>query len=181
MTGPFDLAPGENAMLASQGGTQEQDEQVIQVLQETWQQIPAEQRKVIHAFYCKLHGGWPRILLGFPMRGEPTGVAQAGGPGCGYMLRFVMPVFFQLLDRRDMGLAMAEELAHAYMHAIGHETHTKQPPNNDPSSLELMAYIEAQENAMKKVLYSWPFVDRTAHEALCSRIEQKAKQLPKKG
>jgi hypothetical protein len=181
MAGPFELAPGVSAMLVSQGGTPEQDEQVIKVLQETWQQIPETHRKVIHAFYCNLHGGWPRILLGFPMRGEATGVAQAGGPGCGYMLRFVLPVFFQLLDRQDMGLVMAEELAHAYMHAIGHESHTKKPPNSDSSSPDFRADINAQENAMKGVLYSWPFVDRIAHEALCSRIEEKAKQLPKKG
>jgi hypothetical protein len=182
MIGPVALAPGEYVLFKSQGGTHERDKQLLDLLKETWLLVPADQRRTFHDYYSKLHNGWPQVLLGFAIPGEATGIAQAGGPGRPYMLRFVLPMFFEWLgDRRDRTLAIPEELAHAYMFAIGHESHMKKPPNNNSSSPEHRAYIEAQENAMKEVLYSWPFVDRVAHKNVLAAVKAKAEQLRKTG
>ncbi len=173
MNGFIQLGPDASVLFISQGGTQEQDAELTEVLKETWPQIPAEHRKAIGDAY-NLRNGCVTVVLGSFVPGEAVGLAQANPPGKGFMLRFFLPMFFELLEtRRRRVLAAAEEFAHAYMHAIGDETHTGKPANNDPKSPEYMAFTEAQEAAMRRVLYKWPFVDPTEHEAMCSDVAQR--------
>jgi hypothetical protein len=177
MTGPVDLAPGETALFISQGGTHERDERFLEVLKETWQLVPSDQRKVIYGYYSKLFNGWPVVRLA-PLGGAGT----AGGPKDQFMLWFDSPTILEWpRGKLDAALVIAEELAHAFMYASGHPSHKKDPPNNDRTSPEFLAWDKAREDAMKDVLYSWPFVDQAEHENLLAAVEAKARLLRKTG
>lgn len=60
-------------------------------------------------------------------------------------------------------VVIGEELAHAFLIASQHPTHVSDPPNDSPASPEFQAWDQAREDAMKEVLYQWPF-ERAEHE-----------------
>jgi hypothetical protein len=176
LTGPFRFDTGESLLFVSQGGTQEQDKRLLAALNGTWQLVPPDQRKIIYEHYSKRSNGWPRVFLA-----ALDGAATAGRPEDPFMLWFGLPTIFELpRGEQDMVLAIAEELAHAYMTAIGHETH-KVPPTNDTTSPEYLAFDDAREEAMKGLLYSWPFVDRAEHEKLVATVQAKARSMRGEG
>jgi hypothetical protein len=172
MTGPFRFDTGESVLFVSQGGTHEQDGRLLAALNRTWQLVPSEQRKAIYDYYRKRSNGMPRVFLA-----ALGGAATAGGPEDPFMLWFGLPTIFELpRGEQNMVLAIAEELAHAYMTAIGHETH-QHPPTDDTTSPEYLAFDNAREEAMRGVLYSWPFVDRAEHEQLIAAVQARARSM----
>jgi hypothetical protein len=176
MTGVFRFDTGESVLFVSQGGTHEQDERLLAALNRTWSLVPPEQREVIHEYYSKRFNGLPRVFLA-PLGGAGT----AGMPKDPFMLWFGLPIIFELpRGEQDIALAIAEELAHAFMIAIGHESH-KEPPTNDKTSPEYLAFDNAREEAMKGVLYSRPFVDRAEHEKLIATVQEKARSMRGQG
>jgi hypothetical protein len=175
MTGPVDLAPGESVLFISQGGTQEQDERFLEVLKETWQLVPSDSRKTILDYYRKRFNGWPVVRLA-PLGGAGT----AGGPNDPFMLWFDSSTILHWpRGKPDALLVIAEELAHAFMYAVQHPSHMQDPPNNDRASQEYLAWDKTREEAMKEVLFSWPFVDRADHENLIVAVEAKAMSMRK--
>jgi hypothetical protein len=176
MTGPVDLAPGENVLFISQGGTHEQDERFLAVLKGTWQLVPSEARNAILEHYRKRFNGWPVVRLG-PLGGAGT----AGGPNDPFMLWFDSSTILEWpRGKQDAALVIAEELAHALMYAIQHYSHITDPQSTDKASPEFLAWDKAREDAMKEVLYSWPFVDRAEHENLLAAVEAKARSMRKR-
>ena len=177
MTGPVDLAPGESVLFISQGGTHEQDERFLEVLKETWQLVPSDCRKAILGFYGKRFNGWPVVRLA-PLGGAGT----AGGPTDSFMLWFDSSTILNWpRGKHDAALVIAEELAHAFMVAVQHPSHMQDPPNNDKTSQEYLAWDKAREDAMKEVLFSWPFVDRADHETLIAAVAEKARSMREHG
>jgi hypothetical protein len=53
------------------------------------------------------------------------------------------------------------------------------PPSNDKTLPEYLAWDRAREDAMKEMLFSWPFVDRADHENLIAAVEAKARSMRK--
>ena len=66
---------------------------------------------------------------------------------------------------------LGEELAHAFLIASRHPTHTTPPPNHSPTSPEHQAWDKAREDAMKEVLYAWQF-DRAVHESVLAWVAE---------
>ena len=176
MTGTIELATGENVLFISQGVTHDQEERFLEVLKETWQSVPPDQRKSIHQYYKKICNGWPVIRLA-PLDGAGT----AGRPNEGFMLCFdSRTILHWPRGKQDAALVIAEELAHAYMIASDDKSHTSDPPNNDKTSPPYKAWDDAREDAMKTILYQWPFVDRAKHENLIAAILAYAESKKKK-
>jgi hypothetical protein len=176
MTGPVDLAPRESVLFISQGG-HDQDGRFLEVLKETWQLVPSDCRKAILSYYGKRFNGWPVVRLA-PLGGAGT----AGGPNDPFMLWFDSSTILNWpRGKYDAALVIAEELAHAFMFAVQHPSHMQDPPNNDKTSQEYLAWDKAREDAMKEVLFSWPFVDRAHHENLIAAVEAKARSIRKGG
>lgn len=177
MTGPVELDLGENILFISQGGTHEQDERFLEVLKETWQRVPSDCRSTILTFYQKRFNGWPVVRLA-PL----GGAGMAGGPKDPFMLCFDLSTILKWpRGKNDAALVIAEELAHAFMFAVQHPSHMQEPPSNDKTSPEHLAWDRAREDAMKEVLFSWPFVDRTDHENLIAAVEANARSMRKGG
>jgi hypothetical protein len=177
MTGPVELAPGEDVLFISQGGTHENDESFLAVLKETWQLVPSDARTTILSYYRKRFNGWPVVRLA-PLGGAAT----AGGPNDPFMLWFDSSTILTWpRGKHDAALVIAEELAHALMFAVQHPSHMQDPPNKDKTSPEYLAWDKAREDAMKEVLFSWPFVDRADHENLIAAVEAKARSMRKGG
>jgi hypothetical protein len=176
MTGSVELGPDEHVLFISQGGSEEQDKRFLEVLKETWQLLPSDSRKTIIEHYKRLSNGWPVVRLG-PL----GGAGAAGGPKDGFMLWFdVSTILGWPRGKQDAAVVIAEELAHAFMFAIQHPSHTAKPPKKDRASPEYVAWDKTREDAMKEVMYSWSFVDRADHERLLAAVEATAR-LKRKG
>lgn len=171
VVGIFELCPGESIFFLGQGGTEEQHKLFLEILKETWQRVPAADRKIILDHYQTLYGCDPRVRLGAPVR-YPAPLAMAGPDGFLFSCD-VLHVFDVPGRRSGIALVIAEELAHAFLKATGHPTHTSYPPSNDLTSPEHRAWIKAMEDAMKEVLFRWPF-DAAEHAKLIAWVESKA-------
>jgi hypothetical protein len=161
MTGPVELVPGEFILFVSQGGTEEQDRRFLAVLKEAWQRVPPSARMTVLEYHRKLYQCDPRVILGARMNDKGP-IAMAGPKGS-----LLWCDLLRILDLPGKDpwavLVIGEELAHAFLIASGHPTHVSDPPNNSPTSPEYQAWDKAREDAMKEVLYQWPF-DRAEHE-----------------
>jgi hypothetical protein len=175
MTGPVDLAPGDTILFISQGGSEDQDNRFLEVLKETWQRVPSDVCKAIMEYYGNPSNRLPVVVLG-PL----NGAGKAGWPIDGFMLWFDLATILSWpRGKLDAVLVIAEELARAYLFAVPHPSHTSDPPNKDPTSPAFLAWDKSREDAMKEVLYSWPFIDRAYHEQLIRVVEQKARSSRK--
>jgi hypothetical protein len=81
---------------------------------------------------------------------------MAGPEGC---LLWCDPLRILDLPGKDPWAVLVggEELAHAFLIASQHPTHTAGPPNDSPASPEYRAWDKAREDATKGVLCQWPF------------------------
>ena len=160
MTGPVELLPGEFVLFVSQGGTEEQDRRFLGLLKEAWQRIPLPARTVILEHHHRVYRYYPKVILGARINNKWP-VAMAGPKGC-----LLWCDLLRILDLPGKDpwavVVLGEELAHAFLTASQHPTHVSDPPNDSPASPEYQAWDTAREDAMKEVLYQWPF-DRTVH------------------
>jgi hypothetical protein len=163
MTGPVELAPGEFILFISQGGTEEQDSRFLAILKDAWRRVPVPARTLILEHHRKRYQCGPRAVLG--ARLNSTWPIAMAGPEGGLLWCDLLRILD--LPGKDPWtvLVIAEELAHAFLIASQHSTHIAPPPNKSPATPEYQAWGKAREDAMKEVLYEWPF-DRAEHEKM---------------
>jgi hypothetical protein len=160
MTGPVELASGEFVLFVSQGGTEEQDRRFLAILKEAWQRVPPPVRTTILEHHHQRYRCDPRVMLG--ARLNSTWPIAMAGPEGGLLWCDLLRIL-DLPGKDPWAVAVVgEELAHAFLIASQHPTHTAAPPNDSPASPEHQAWDKAREDAMKEVLYQWPF-DRAEH------------------
>jgi hypothetical protein len=161
MTGRFELDTGEFILFISQGGTDEQDNHFLAVLKEAWQRVPVAARKLILEYHHQRYHCDPRVTLG--ARLNSTWPIAMVGPEGGLLWCDLLRILD--LPGKDPWavVVFGEELAHAYLIASQHPTHTTPSPNDSPASPEYQTWDKAREDAMKEVLCQWPF-DRAVHE-----------------
>jgi hypothetical protein len=161
MTGPVELVPGEFVFFVSQGGTEEQDSRFLALLKEAWQRLPLPARTVILEHHHRVCHYYPKVILGARIN-DKCPIAMAGPESC--LLWCDLLRILNLPGKDAWAVAvLGEELAHAFLTASQHPTHTAPPQNDLPSSPAYLAWDKAREDAMKEVLYQWPF-DRAEHE-----------------
>jgi hypothetical protein len=166
MTGPVELVPGEFVLFVSQGPSEEQQSQFLDILKETWQLVPSADRRTILDYYRGIYYSHPPVVFGARLN-DQWPIAMNEGEEGDFMLWFDSLRILNLPGGKTSTiLVIAEELAHALMTAIHHPTHIAAPPNDNPASAEHRAWDKAREDAMKEKLYSWRFVNRTEHENL---------------
>ena len=163
MTGPVELLPGEFVLFISQGGTEDQDSRFLALLKQAWQRVPQSARTIVLDHHRKVYYCDPRVVLGARMN-DRCPIAMAGPEGsllwCDRMRILDLP------GKEAWAVAvLGEEFAHAFLIASQHPTHITPAPNDSPGSPEYQAWDKAREDAMKEVLYQWPF-DRAEHQAL---------------
>jgi hypothetical protein len=169
MTGPVELVPGEFVFFISQGGTEDQDSRFLAILKDAWQRVPPPARKIIHDHHRKVYRSIPRVVLGARMN-DKWPIAMAGPEGC--LLWCDRLRILDLPGKDAWAVAvLGEELAHGFLIADRHPTHIEPPPNDSPTSPEHRAWDKPREDAMKEVLYQWPF-DRSVHEAVLQWVAQ---------
>jgi hypothetical protein len=163
MTGPVELLPGEFVLFVSQGGTEERDGRFLGLLKEAWQRVPLPARRTILDHHHRVCGYYPRVTLGARLN-STWPIAMAGPEGS-----LLWCDLLRILDLPGKDpwavLVIGEELAHAFLIASQHPSHVSKPPNDSPASPEYLAWDKAREDAMKDVLYQWPF-DRAEHERI---------------
>ncbi len=163
MTGPVELAPGELILFVSQGGSEEQDNRFLTILKDAWQQVPVAARSLILEDHRRRYHCDPRVMLGARLNATWP-IAMAGPEGC-----LLWCDLLRILDLPGKDawavVVIGEELAHAFLIASEHPSHTSKPPNGSPASPEFQAWDKAREDAMKDVLYEWRF-DRAEHERI---------------
>jgi hypothetical protein len=163
MTGPVELLPGEFVLFISQGGTEEQDSRFLGLLREAWQRVPPPARTAILEHHHRVNHYYPKVILGARIDNRCP-VAMAGPKGC--LLWCDLLRILDLPGKDPWAIAvLGEEVAHAFLIASQHPTHVSDPPNDPSSSPEYQAWDKAREDAMKEVLYQWPF-DRAEHERI---------------
>ncbi len=179
MTGLAELAPGEFVFFVSQGGTEEQDSRFLALLQEAWQRVPPAARRIIIDHHRLVYHCDPRVVLGARMN-DRCPIAMAGPKGC--LLWCDLLRILDLPGKDPWAVAvLGEELAHAFLIASRHPTHTAPPPINSPTSPEHQEWDKAREDAMKEVLYQWPF-DRAEHETVLAwAAETRGGLSPRRG
>jgi hypothetical protein len=163
MTGPVELLDGEFVLFISQGGTEEQDTRFLCLLKDAWQRVPLSARTIILEHHRRVYHYYPRVVLG--ARINNTYPIAMAGPEGGLLWCDLMRILD--LPGKDPWavIVLGEELAHAFLLASQHPSHVSKPPNNSPASPEYLAWDKAREDAMKDVLYQWPF-DRAEHERM---------------
>jgi hypothetical protein len=161
MTGPVELVPGEFVLFVSQGGTEDQDGRFLTLLKEAWQRVPLPARTAILEHHRSVYHCDPKVVLGARVN-DRLPVAMAGPEGC--LLWCDLLRILDLLGQDSWAVVViGEELAHAFLIASQHPSHLSDPPNDSAAPPEFQAWDMAREDAMKEVLYQWPF-DRAAHE-----------------
>jgi hypothetical protein len=161
MTGPVELSPGEFILFISQGGTEKQDSRFLDLLKNAWERVSASARRVILEHHNRLYHYYPKVVLGARMT-DRCPIAMAGPEG-GLLWCDLLRIL-DLPGKEPWAIVvLGEELAHAFLIASQHPTHTAPPPNDSEASPEHQAWDKAREDAMKEVLYQWPF-DRAVHE-----------------
>jgi hypothetical protein len=161
MTGPVELAPGEFVLFVSQGGNEEQDSRFLALLKEAWQRVPLLARSAILEHHRTAYHYHPKVILG--ARPNSTWPIAMAGPE-GSLLWCDLLRILDLPGKDPWAVVViGEELAHAFLIASQHPTHKAPPPNDSPTSPEHQAWDKAREDAMKDVLFQWPF-DRAEHE-----------------
>jgi hypothetical protein len=167
MTGPVELAPGEFVLFVSQGGTEEQDSRFLALLKEAWERVPQVARRVILEHHRTAYHCHPKVILGARIN-SMWPIAMAGPEGS-----LLWCDLLRILDLPGKDswavLVIGEELAHAYLKASQHPSHVSKPPSDSPASPEYQAWDKAREDAMKDVLYQWPF-DRAEHERILAWV-----------
>jgi hypothetical protein len=180
MIGPVQLAPGEFVDFIPQGGNPELHERFLEVLKGTWQRVPAHARTTILEYYRNRDNWYPRVILG-ARASSISPIAMGGGQETGFMAWFDSLAILDLPGKETWAvLVVAEELAHAFMTAIQHPSHISDPPNGEQDSQEYRAWIHAKEEAMKEVLYGWPF-DKAEHEKIIAWVQSKSVQRKPEG
>jgi hypothetical protein len=179
MTGPVELLPGEFVLFVSQGGKEEQDNRFLGLLKEAWQKVPPPARTAILEHHHKVYHYYPKVILGARIN-DKYPIAMAGPEGC--LLWCDLLRILDLPGKDAWAVAvLGEELAHAFLTASQHPTHTAPPPNDSPASPEYQAWDKAREDAMKEVLYQWPF-DRAEHGKILEWfVETKGGLNPQRG
>jgi len=177
MTGPIELAPGEFVDLICQCGISGLRDTFLSVLKDAWQRIPPPDRRTILDYFERRHHWYPRVILGTRI-GSTSPVAMGGGKDDGFMAWFDSLALLELPGKESSMLAvLGEELAHAFLLASQDPTHISDPPNQDRESVEYQTWNNAREEAMKKVLYQWPF-DRDEHARVISWLQSKTAVTP---
>ena len=161
MLGPVELGSGEFVFFIPQGGTPELHGRFLEVLKDVWQRVPLPARTIILEYHRRVYHCDPRVILGARIN-DKWPIAMAGPEGS-----LLWCDFLRILDLPGKDawavVVMGEELAHAFLIANQHPSHISKPPNDSPASPEYQAWDKAREDAMKEVLYQWPF-DRSEHE-----------------
>ena len=172
MTGPVELAPGEYVDFICQCGNAELRDTFLRLLKDAWQKIPSPDRRNILDYYENRSHWHPRVILGTRI-GQTSPIAMGGGKDDGFMAWFDSLALLELPGKERSILAvLGEELAHAFLLASQDPTHTSDPPTKDQTSPEYQAWNNAREEAMKKVLYRWPF-DLNDHVEVISWLQSK--------
>src|SRR5262249_8151311 len=114
-------------------------------------------------YHRRAYNSYPRVILG-ARQDSTCPIAIAGPEGC--LLWCDLLRILNLPGKECWALLVnAEELAHAYLISSQHPTHTTSAPEKRLDSSEFKDWDRARENAMKEVLYQWPF-DRAEHETV---------------
>jgi hypothetical protein len=125
------------------------------ILKDAWQRVPPSARTAILEHHDKAYHYYPKVVLGARMD-DRYPIAMAGPEGC--LLWCDLLRILDLPGKDPWAVAvLGEELAHAFLIASQHQTHTALPPNDSLTSPEHQAWDKAREAAMKEVLYEWPF------------------------
>lgn len=155
MTELVDLEPGKAIRYERTSGTAEVQARFLEVLQRTWQLVPADQRSTIYVFYHQFRNAPP--IVRFKPLGGP---ARAGRPIDDFFIECDSVTILSWPDgEQDAILIIAHELAHCLCFASFDEAHYKPQPNPNPHSPESLAWDAAREEAANKVLEAWPFFD----------------------
>lgn len=172
----FELYPGQSVLLITQGGTEKQHEDFLEILKETWLRVPCSDRDLIYNYYLNSYRCNPLIRFGAPVR-YPAPLAQAGPKP--FLFSVDALHIFDLPNRSWIMLVIAEELAHAYLIATQDPTHISDPPNDKRDSPECQAWDQEREDAMQRVLFRWPF-DSAEYAELIAWLKSHAVCTPPK-